>query len=574
MPHLFPSPDGGDPALTRRAFCRRVVSLAGTAAVYAALPAAGRAALAAADDGAVVATEAGKVRGEVIRGIYTFKGVPYGAPTGGARRFMPPQKVAAWTGVREARAYGPVCPQIQRYRTLHDEETTFLLAPHYDPADEDCLNLNVWTPALREGAGRPVMVWLHGGGCTAWSAQFLSCFDGENLSRAQDVVVVGINHRLGPLGFLNLAELGGPAYAASGNAGTLDLVAALEWIRDNIARFGGDPHNVTLFGQSGGGSKIGALLAMPGARGLFHKAIVISGTTRGTISAKNATMVAAGVVQELALSRAQVAELQRVPVEQLLAAGDAAVTRLVPPGPPLGGFPPAPWEFGWGPVVDGLILPEFPFDSAAPACSAEVPLMIGTVLNECMPAFFSRELESLTLEGLHARLAPACGVRTAELVAAYRRAYPAVKPVELMSIIYSTYVRRTATTWAELKAAQHAAPAYVYWFTWHTPVLEGRPRSFHCLDLPFIFHNTDRCASMTGGGDGARALAERMGAACGGFARTGKPDHAGLPQWPAFDAASGPVMMFDAACAVRNDPDGEFRRLNRLALQAQSSLAI
>ena len=571
MPYSVPGPDGGDPALTRRAFCRRVVSLAGTAAVYAALPAGS---LAATEDGPEVSTAAGRIRGYVSRGIHTFKGVPYGAPTGGSRRFLPPQKVAAWTGVRRALDYGPVCPQIERYRTLHDEETAYLLAPHYDPVAEDCLNLNLWSPTLRAGAGRPVMVWLHGGGCTAWSAQFLSCFDGENLSRAQDVVVVGVNHRLGPLGFLHLAELGGPAYAASGNAGTLDLVAALEWIRDNIAGFGGDPRNVTLFGQSGGGSKIGALLAMPLARGLFHKAIVISGTTRGTTSAKNATAVAAGVLQELALSRAQVAELSRVPVAQLLAAGDAAVSRLGPPGPPLGGFPPAPWEFGWGPVVDGLILPEFPFDAAAPAGSAEVPLMIGTVLNECMPAFFSRELERLTLEGLHARLAPACGARTAELVSAYRQAYPAVKPVELMSIIYSTYVRRTATTWAELKAAQRAAPAYVYWFTWHTPVLAGRPRSFHCLDLPFIFHNTDRCASMTGGGDGARTLAERMSAACGSFARTGKPDHAGLPPWPAFDPASGPVMIFDATCAVRNDPDGEFRRLNREALQAQPSLAI
>ncbi|MBI3849702.1 MAG: carboxylesterase/lipase family protein [Verrucomicrobia bacterium] len=573
--------------LSRRALIKGVAALAGGVIVSRAARAAQhgpgasgsppkRRVIEAADDRAVAGTAAGLVRGYISGGIYTFKGIPYGAPTGGEARFRPPSKPKPWKKVRSAMAYGPTCPTTIHYRYLYDTETAFLLSPHYDALDEDCLRLNVWTPGLGSDGRRPVMVWLHGGGCTAWSAQFLSCFDGEDLSRDSNVVVVSVNHRLGPFGFLHLAEFGGAPCARSGNAGTLDLIAALEWIRDNVARFGGNPDNVTLFGQSGGGSKIGALLAMPSAKGLFHKAIVMSGTTRGTTSARNANTVASGIMAELEPEPGAngIEKLKNIPAERLLAAADVALDKLAPPVKTPGGFYPKSWDHGWGPTVDGSLLPEFPFDAEAPACSGHVPLMIGTVLNECMPPFFSRAEEKLTESELQDRLGPACGTRTASFLAAYRRAYPGVKPIELLAIIYSTYVRRTAVSWAERKAAQKAAPAYLYWFTWHTPMLDGRPRAFHCLDLPFVFNNTDRCASMTGGGDDARTLAKNMSRAFASFARTGNPNHGQLPRWPEFNAADGLVMIFDSKCEVKKHPDRELILLFQDVLRAHPSVAI
>ena len=437
---------------------------------------------------------------------------------------------------------------------------------------KDCLRLNVWTPAL-DGAKLPVLVWLHPAGFAAWSGQYLPAFHGENLSKSCDVVVVTVTHRIGILGCLNLAARGGQKYAGSGNAGSLDMVAALEWVRDNIANFGGNPDNVTIFGQSGGGTKVGALMTMPAAKGLFHKAAVLSGTTRGTTSAAHSAEVAASVMDDLRLDAQGVDRLQQIPIERLLTAGDAAIHRLAPSEERPGGFSPASWSYGWGPVVDGVVLPGFPFDPQAPEVSANVPLMIGTVLNECMPGFFSEKAERLSENELGAKLATACDGDAPALVAAYRRVYPRVKPIELSSIIYSTYVRNTAVRWAERKTAQHAAPAYLYWFTWHTPVLDGRPRAFHCLDLAFLFANTDRCDHSTGGGDEARVLGNNMSRALTSFARTGNPSHGGLPEWPAFDARRKQTMIFDNACEVRNDPDGELRRLFTQIIGRRPSLA-
>lgn len=505
----------------------------------------------------VVRTTAGCIRGLASDGIAIFKGVPYGAPTGGAARFRPPAPPLPWCGVRDALNYGPICPQSPLVRYLRDSETAYILEPDYGEPDEDCLRLNIWAPADGNGDKRPVLVWIHGGGCSAWSSQYLSCFDGENLSRRGDVVVVTVTHRVGPLGFLHLADIGGPEYNESGNVGLLDLVAALEWVRENAAAFGGDASNVTIFGQSGGGAKIAALMAMPAARGLFHRALV-SGTTGAAKSVANATRLAATIRNEI--GGGDMNRLVNLPVGDLLAASDRALAKLAPPASTPGGFYPSAATVGWGPVVDGAVVPEDPFANAAPAASVRIPLIVGTVLHECMPEFFSVEREKMAFEDMEKLIDQVAGARTRELIAAGRAIAPAAKPVEMLSILYSTYVRRVAARWASYKAAQDPGRVYSYWFKWHTPVLDGRPRAFHCLDIPFLFNNADRCARMTGGSKDSITLASAVSGMLVEFARSGQPNAKQTPMWRPFDE-DGAVMIFDRSPCLELDPDRELRRI-------------
>lgn len=511
---------------------------------------------------AVVETTTGKVRGFVRNGIYTYKGIPYAAPVGGEARFLPPGKAAAWAGVRSSMQYGPVSPQVARTGWANDEEAWMFSWDDGQPG-EDCLRANVWTPGINDNKKRPVMVWLHGGGFQAGSGQELPSYDGENLSRRGDVVVVSVNHRLGVLGYLNLAEIGGAKYASAANVGQLDLVAALEWVRDNIANFGGDPGNVTIFGQSGGGGKVSALLAMPAAKGLFHKAIVQSGSGLRMASPENTGKLAAGVLAELGIGAGQLDKLHTLPVQNLIAAGVAALRKMQPGGP--GGgfrvFQKRADRVGWAPTVDGKILPQHPFDPAAPAISAGIPMLIGSTLNEFSGGVNNPNVNDLTEAELNRRVGEMYGERGAAIVAAYRKANPKALPFDIFSFISTVPTRHNAVTQAEVKTAQRGAPVYLYQFNWQTPVLDGRPRAFHCAELAFCFDNIDRCVNMTGGGDDARQLAAKVSEAWIAFARKGDPNHPGLPKWPVFNAEQGPVMFLDSRCEVKNDPDREGRRL-------------
>ena len=354
-------------------------------------PASGPAVIAS-DETAIAETVTGRIRGYLREGIFTFKGIPYADTTAGSGRFAPPRAPQPWAGVRSSMHYGPVCPQAPR-GTWGEDEESFLFDYEDGYSGEDCLRLNIWTPSIQGAGKRPVMVWLHGGGFVSGSCQEHRFYDGERLSRRGDVVVVSLNHRLGPLGFLNLIQFGKP-YAASANLGMLDIVAALEWVRGNIGNFGGDASKVTIFGQSGGGGKVGALMAMPAAQGLFHRAIVQSGSFLRALVPERSEILTRAVFDELNLSPSQVDKLQSIPLQTLIAAGDAALLKTHPPTP-------LAWNrvadiLGWGPVVDGEFLPHHPFDPAAPAISAQVPMLIGTTLNEFTTTLNHPELEAMT----------------------------------------------------------------------------------------------------------------------------------------------------------------------------------
>jgi para-nitrobenzyl esterase len=496
----------------------------------------------------VVEITTGKVRGCVRKGIYGFKGIPYADTTAGPNRFMPPQKAKPWTGLRSSMHFGSVCPQPPRAGWANDEEA-WLFSWDDGVPGEDCLRVNLWTPGIHDGRNRPVMVWLHGGGYTAGSGQELLSYDGENLARRGDVVVVTLNHRLNVFGFLNLSAYGN-RYQDSANVGMLDIVAALEWVRDNIAAFGGDPNLVTIFGQSGGGGKVNALMAMPSAKGLFHRAIVESGSLMYGATEEQSQQLAGQLLANLGLDASSVDKLQQIPVEQLEAAAMAVTTHPMTHSGIID-FRHIGSLLGWAPVVDGKVLPRQPFAPDAPAQSADIPLLVGTTLNEFVTAINHPEFMEMDAGLLKSRVQGAFGAKADSILSAAKSVYPNANPFELWSVIAVSGVRASALSQAQVKAAQNAAPAYCYQFAWQTPVLSGRPMSFHCSEIAFVFDNTDRCENMTGGGPAARDLAAKVSEAWIAFARTGDPNHSGLPHWTPLTAETNATMVFDTQCELR-----------------------
>jgi para-nitrobenzyl esterase len=502
---------------------------------------------------AVVEIESGKIAGAIIRRIYSFKGIPYGLTTAVENRFRPAQKPKPWTGIRSSRQYGFVCPQDKGTGRLNDEEA-FMFQWQDSVEGEDCLRVNVWTPGINDNKKRPVMVWLHGGGFAAGSGHDTLMLDGENLARRGDVVVVSLNHRLNILGFLDLSKYG-EKYAQSGNVGMLDIVTALTWVQNNMSVFGGDPGRVLIFGQSGGGAKVSTLMGMPSAKGLFHRAVVQSGSFGLSNTPDRSQKLADLILAELGLGSSTVDRLQTLPYADLRRASENVLRRANPPFDATTNIRRMAASLNFGPVIDGRVLPSVLFADKAPEISAGVPMIIGTTLNEFATGMNNPDFKLMTEAELEARIEPLYPGRAKKIISAFRHRTPGAKPYELWSRIASAPVRQAAVKQATAKAALPGAPAYLYWFAWQTPVFDGRPQAFHCAELPFVFYNTDRCATMTGGGPDARLLAGKVADAWIQFARTGDPNHKEIPNWPKFTPKTAPTMIFNNTVQVELNPD-------------------
>jgi len=497
-------------------------------------------------ENAVVQTAYGKVRGYQHNLIYTYKGIPYAE----AKRFMPPRKPQSWAGIRNSMTYGPVSPQAGP--SIIDE-SEFFFQHNFGFQREDCLRLNIWSPSVNQDKKRPVMVWLHGGGFATGSGNELAAYDGESLSKTGDVVVISLNHRLNALGFLNLSSFG-EKYKYSGNVGMLDILEALNWVKQNVSAFGGDPNNITIFGQSGGGRKVCALLAAPRAKGLFHKSIVQSGTALQFYTKAQSQRIGELVVQELGLKASQVDSLQRMPYSILLAAGERVLSRL-------GKHNTQPentidrLRYRWGPMVGDDVLPYQPGDEQTQLMMNNVPLMIGTTKNEFVTAFDStRFINPQTMDEARRILSLKYKDKTDQIIGAIQKSYPqAKKPIDVLDIEINGRVATIEL--ANIKAKNNVV--YNYLFEWESPVLEGRFRSCHCLELPFVFNNIAKCKEMTGGQQDAYQLASKMSKAWIAFARTGNPNNKDLPAWESYNQQNGATMLFNNTNRLLHHHDKE-----------------
>lgn len=527
--------------LQRRRVLANGALLAGAVGIGSLLPTWSRATTAAAASAtAPVTLRSGKIRGKVIEGVSTFKGIPYGAPTSGARRFLAPLPPQAWTGMRDAFEWGAYSPQSNRKRGPRQSEFFGVLRASAKNTSEDCLYLNVWSTSLDPSAKKPVMVWLHGGGYDQGSGGSVG-YDGLALAKHRDVVTVTLNHRLNVLGYTYLGEILGGEFADSANAGQQDIVLALQWVRDNIAAFGGDPNRVMIFGQSGGGGKVCALLGMPGAKGLFHAAVAQSGLGGGMERAA-ATAETEKLLKNLGIARADARKLQQVPLEQLI----NAYTR-------------------GGPVIDGKILPASAIGSPI---SQDVPMLVGfthterTVYEADNPSY-----GKLTDSELNANATKLFGDKAREVIAMYRARYPQANAFALDRYIAEDASVARSQTFADARNKLGKAPTYVYRWDWETPVMGLLAP--HTIEIPFVFNHIDDCQSMTGPIDASmKALETQTATTWATFARTGDPNHAGLPKWPAYTAANKAVMLFDTQSKVVSDPGAETRRLLLLGAKA------
>ena len=533
----------------RRAFLRQSIQL-GAAGVMGAsglwLPAWG----AEEKRSSVVKTDKGRVRGYVRQGISVFKGIPYGASTAGKNRFKPPQPKVPWTGILDTVSFGPSAPQ--------SLDASGMLGKGQS---EDCLVLNVWTPSTTDHKKRPVMFWCHGGGFSSLSAS-TPAYDGTHLCLRGDVVVVTVNHRLNALGFAHMAGQGGDEFKHAGTAGMLDLVAALKWVKTNIAQFGGDPDCVMIFGESGGGRKVGTLLAMPPAIGLFHRASIQSGPSMKLVPEEEGIKRAALLMKEMGLNPGDMKGAQEMPIEKVIAAYGRIARRPEYTGA----------EGNFAPVVDGDVLPYASFHPEASPVNPDIPLIVGTNRTE-LTLQLQRDPSAFVLneQQMAARVKKIAGDLTKEVIDTYRAAVPGASPSELFFLIISdaAYVV-PCTVIAERRSALNRGPVYSYYLTWKTKTRNGRLMTPHALDIPFVFDNTDSdhtVYGMTTGTEEERSLADKVSDTWIAFARTGNPNCGKLPRWPAYDETSRHTMVIDNQSEIVKDPIKSRRQIMQKVLE-------
>ncbi|MRI00498.1 carboxylesterase family protein [Kriegella sp. EG-1] len=501
-------------------------------------------------DVAVANTNSGRVRGYIHNKILTYKGIPYGK----ANRFELAKKPDSWEDIRSSTTYGPVAPLLIPTTSVQDE-SEFVFDHDWGFPNEDCLNLNIWTPSLKDDKKRPVLFWIHGGGFTTGSSHELPSYDGENLSKKGDVVVVSINHRLNVLGFLDLSSFG-EKYKYSANNSILDIRLALEWVRENISNFGGDPNNVTIFGQSGGGAKVNTIMAMPSAKGLFHKAINQSGSFRSGILEKETTQaIAAETLKSLELDSKNIDNIQKIPYKTLVDASTKALKivaeKMKAEGKPILGF-----GLNWGPSVDDQALPFQTGSIEALELSKNIPLLIGTAKNEFSP-FANMRFVGASDETIINYIKETYKEDTEAYITAAKKAYP--NDTEVKDLIdIDLLFRPGAVDQANDKSAlKEGAPVYMYLFTWQSPVFDGKYKALHCMELPFVFDNISLANQMTGGGNSAHNLADIMSKAWINFAKSGNPNTENLPNWPAYNSRNTATMHFDNTCVLKPQLDKE-----------------
>ena len=541
---------------------RDFLHLSGTPLLVSALAASPARVQRAAVD-AVVETATGRLRGRAREGVVTFKGIRYGASTAGVNRFQPPVKPQPLTGIVDALEYGPRA--WQPLRAMIPEIGDALTGS--GPMDEDCLRVNVWTPAINRGH-RPVMVWFHGGGQRTGSGNSIF-YDGTELARKHDVVVVTLTHRLNALGYLWLAGLPGISerFSRSANLPLADLVLALEWVRDNIAQFGGNPASVTIFGQSGGGGKVAMLSAFPAAKGLFHRAIIMStlaDTAVTGLAPARAVEAAEVLLARLGVRASDAERLLELPAAQIV----AALTAGGRAGGQGGQTATGDISLRFVPVVDGRMLPAHPFEPAASGLSATIPLMVGS--NECEgipyanpddPYWTSEPANVSELRADVRRLVPVNDADVDRLIGIYRTHRPSESLGDIAAVMAgdASALRHAGHLIARRKHAQGKAAVFLYAFTWRSPVRQGKLRSMHGMELPFVFDHPDALSFMTGSGTGRHALAAAMSEAWVSFARTGSPNHPGIPSWTPYEPTAWPTMVFGPQVALINDPHREER---------------
>ena len=490
----------------------------------------------------VAETTYGKVRGLDVGGIKQFKGIPYGASTEGRNRFMPPAKPKPWAGLRDCYDHGQISPQVPA-----DPRVDYARLIQWDEQTggmgEDCLHLNVHTPGLKDGKKRPVMVSFHGGGFTSGSNNSTGYY-GDPLARFGDVVVVTPNHRLAALGYLQLADLGAPQeFKYAGVTGVMDLVAVLEWVRDNAEAFGGDPGTVMIWGQSGGGAKTSTILGTPSAKGLFHRAAIQSGSLLRVKARDAAATLADKLLKKLGISPRNIGAIQKISWEEILDA-QAAISLADP-------------TTDFSPALDGTIIPQHPFDPGAPAVSADVPIIISSALEDAALRLVNFNLDEAGLKAIAEKLYPTHGEA---LVALYRQHYPDKSPYLVQAMMLTdSGLRRSVVRQAERKHALGAAPAYVYCWEWPTPAFNGKFGAIHGTDVGTAFHSTR--GAMYGERPDAQKMADRHAAAWTAFARTGNPNAAGNPQWDPYTPETRATMVFADDARTENDHRGDLRKM-------------